>query len=56
MRGKVKNVATSTEIEEFSSRFDHEFSLVVVLVTSVTSSTMWYIDNGASLHMNGDRE
>jgi hypothetical protein len=55
-RGKVKNVAASTEIEEFSSRFDQEFSLVVGLATSVTSSTMWYIDSGASRHMTGVRE
>ena len=45
-KGKGKNVATSTTVEEFSSHFDWVFSLVVGLSSSVTSSIVWYIDSG----------
>ena len=38
-------------MEEFSTKFDKEFSLVVYLSTRTTHSDMWYIDTGASRHM-----
>jgi hypothetical protein len=43
-------------VEEFSTEFDKEFSLVVCLSTRITHSDMWYIDSGASHHMTGVRE
>jgi hypothetical protein len=43
-------------VEEFSTKFDNEFSLVVCLSTRTTHSNMWYIDSGASRHMIGVRE
>ena len=51
---KNKQVATSTEVGEFSTKFE-EFSLVVCLSTSATSSNVWYIDSGSSHHMTGVR-
>jgi hypothetical protein len=53
---KKKQTATSTEVEEFSTKFDKEFSLVVCLSTRATHSSVWYIDNGASRHMTDVRE
>jgi hypothetical protein len=53
---KKKQTTTSTEVEEFSTRFDKEFSLVVCLSTRATHSSVWYIDSGASRHMTGVRE
>lgn len=38
-------------MDEFSSHFEQEFSLVVVPSSSVTPSTVWYIDSGTSPHM-----
>ena len=43
-------------MEEFSSKFDREFSLVTCLATCSVSSSVWYIDSGASAHMSGVRE
>jgi hypothetical protein len=48
---KKKQTTTSTEVEEFSTRFDKEFSLVLWLSTRTTHSSVWYIDSGASRHM-----
>jgi hypothetical protein len=50
---KKKQTTTSTAVEEFSNKFDKEFSLVVCLSTRTTDSDMWYIDSGASRHMTG---
>ena len=43
-------------MEEFSSKFDREFSLIACLSTCSVSSRVWYIDSGASTHMTGVRE
>jgi hypothetical protein len=43
-------------VEEFSTQFDKEFSLVVCLSTRATHSSVWYIDSGASRHITGVRE
>jgi hypothetical protein len=43
-------------VEEFSTKFDKEFSLVVCLSTRTTHSSVWYIDSGASRHMTGVHE
>jgi hypothetical protein len=53
---KKKQTAASTAVEEFSTKFDKEFSLVVCLSTRATHSDMWYIDSGASRHMIGVHE
>jgi hypothetical protein len=53
---KKKQTAASTEVEDFSAKFDKEFSLVVSLSTRTTHSSVWYIDSGASHHMRGVRE
>jgi hypothetical protein len=38
-------------VEEFSTKFDREFSLIVCLSSRNTTSDTWYIDSGASHHM-----
>jgi hypothetical protein len=43
-------------VEEFSTKFDKEFSLVVCISMRTTHSNMWYIDSGASHHMTGFHE
>jgi hypothetical protein len=56
---KKKNPQTisSTDIDEFSSRFDDDFSLIACLSSSGTKATrVWHIDSGASYHMTGVRE
>jgi hypothetical protein len=50
---KKKHIAASTEVEEFSTKLDKEFSLMVCLSTRTTRSSVWYIDSGASCHMTG---
>ena len=53
---KKKQVAASADMEEFSFKFDREFSLVTCLATCSVSSSVWYIYSGASSHMSGVRE
>jgi hypothetical protein len=43
-------------VEEFTAKFDKDFSLFVCLSTRTTHSNMWYIDSGASCHMTGVHE
>jgi hypothetical protein len=43
-------------VEEFSNKFDKEFSLIVCLSMRTTHTDTWYIDSGASHHMKGVRE
>ena len=50
---KKKQVAASTDLEEFSSKFEREFSLIACLSSCSGSSRVWYIDSGASTHMLG---
>jgi hypothetical protein len=49
-KGKNKSqTAASTDIDEFSSRFDEDFSLITCLSSSGTQATgVWYIDSGVS--------
>ena len=51
---KKDQVAVSFEIVEFSSHFEKELSLVACMASSMTTS-LWYVDNGASGHMTGKR-
>jgi hypothetical protein len=53
---KKKQVAASMEVDEFSTKFEKDFSLLVCLSTSATSTSVWYIDSGASCHMTGVHE
>jgi hypothetical protein len=51
------DIAATTTMEDFSSKFDMEFSLVS-LVSSVSSvgfvgDSSWIVDSGASCHMTG---
>ena len=55
-KGQQSQVAASAEVDEFSSRFENEFSLVTCLSSKSVSSRVWYIDSGASSHMTGVRE
>jgi hypothetical protein len=43
-------------VEEFSTKFDKEFSLIVCLSMRTTHTDTWYIDSGASRHITGVRE
>jgi hypothetical protein len=51
-----KQTIASAEVEEFSTKFDKEFSLIVCLSSRTTTSDTWYIDSGDSLHMKIVRE
>jgi hypothetical protein len=53
---KKKQATTSAEVEEFSTKFDKEFSLIVCLSMRTTHTNTCYIDSGVSLHMKGVRE
>ena len=56
-KGKGKNVATSTKVDEFASQFDREFSFMASTSTSVApSSQIWYADSAASRHMTGAKD
>jgi hypothetical protein len=48
---KKKQIAASTEVEEFSTKFDKEFFLIACLSSRTTTPDTWYIDSGASHHM-----
>jgi hypothetical protein len=43
-------------VEEFSTKFDKEFSLIACLSSRTTTTDAWYIDSGASRHMKTIRE
>jgi hypothetical protein len=43
-------------VEEFTHRFEKEYSLLVCLSSRASSTSIWYIDSGASCHMTGVRE
>lgn len=43
-------------MDEYSTRFENEFSLLSCHSLSATSSIIWYIDSGATNHMTGVRE
>ena len=55
-KGKGKNVAAVAEVKDFASQFEQEFSFVASLSMSLASSSLWFIDSGASSHMTGVRE
>ena len=53
---KKKNKKASRSIagEALASQFELDFSLIACMVSSAMGS-MWYLDNGASFHMTGDK-
>jgi hypothetical protein len=51
-----KQVAASTDVDDFTHNFEKKYSLLVCLSSRTSSTIIWYIDIGASLHMTGVRE
>eukprot|EP00253_Pinus_taeda_P005652 PITA_05652 len=52
---KNKQVAGFAAGEALASHFELDFSLIACLVSSVMG-LVWFLDNGASFHMTGDRD
>jgi hypothetical protein len=53
---KKKQTIASAEVEEFSTKFDKEFSLIACLSSRTITTDAWCIDSGASHHMTTVRE
>jgi hypothetical protein len=53
---RLRQITASAEVEEISTKFDKEFSLIVCLSLRTTTPDTWYIDSGASRHMTAVRE
>ena len=49
-----EEVAGSTEVEEFNKNFDEDFCLIACMASTI-GSNVWYVDNGASCHMTGQK-
>ena len=49
-------MAASTEIDDFASEFEREFSFIASLSMTVTPSSIWYVDSRASCHMTSVKE
>ena len=47
-------MAGSPEVDEFNRNFDEEFFLIACMASTTGRST-WYINNGASSHMTGQK-
>jgi hypothetical protein len=48
---RSRQTTASAEEDEFSTKFDKEFSLIVCLSSRTTTPDTWCIDSGASRHM-----
>ena len=50
-----RDVAASAVVEEFTTKFEHEFSLVSIdsSIGSSISEHVWVVDSGATKHMTG---
>ena len=55
-KNKGKTIATSAEVDDFAAKFEREFSFIPNLSTTITPSSIWYVDSGASNHMTSVRE
>jgi hypothetical protein len=53
---RSRQTTASAEVEEISTKFDKEFSLIACLSSRTTTLDTWYIDSGASRHMKSVRE
>jgi len=52
---KVGNKPSGGESgESLASQFELDFTLIVCMVSSMMGS-VWYLDNGASFHMTGNK-
>ena len=47
-------MAGSAEVDKFNRNFDEEFCLIACMEIT-TGRNIWYIDNGASSHMTGQK-
>ena len=53
---KSKNGSSKgSDGEALASQFELDFSLIKSMVSSIVGC-VWYLDNGASFHMIGDKE
>ena len=52
---KNKKAVRAAAGEALASQFEFDFSLIACLVSSGMGS-VWYLDNGASFHMMGDKD
>ena len=50
-----KGSSKRLEGEALASQFEIDFTLIACMVSSMMGS-VWYLDNGASFHMIGDKE
>jgi hypothetical protein len=53
-KGKGKTHTTTsleTQLDEFATKFEKEFSMLSCPSTDTNSRSAWYLDNGASNHM-----
>jgi hypothetical protein len=48
---KKKQVVSAIDVEEFTHKFKKEYSFLVCLSSRASSTSIWYIDSGTSLHM-----
>jgi hypothetical protein len=56
-QGKTQTTtSTETQLDEFATKFEKDFSLVSCLSTNTNTRSAWYLDNGASHHMTEARE
>jgi hypothetical protein len=53
---RSRQIAASAKVDEFSTKFDKEFSLIECLSSRTTTPNTWYINSGASRHMTSVRE
>jgi hypothetical protein len=51
-QGKTQTTtSTETQLDEFATKFEKDFSLVSCLSTNTNTRSAWYLDSGASHHM-----
>ncbi len=55
---KKDQVAASAEVDEFSSKFETEFSLIdgIIGMANSVANSVWYNDSGASNHMTRNKD
>jgi hypothetical protein len=55
--GKTQTTtSTETQLDEFATKFEKDYSLVSFLSTNTTMRSAWFLDNGASRHMTESTE
>jgi hypothetical protein len=43
--------STETQLDEFATRFEKDYSMISCLSTRTTMRNAWFLDSGASHHM-----